>query len=223
MTDQVSHEETVSCENSNLQCEKKNSKTVLCDKITMEAEVFDASQSSLDDLVVQDTLKDVCQEIETSITKKSDNDSYTETCWADESTSSVESDTYIHLNYGQWRNLIQNGSMLPPIRTSLMQNIKLINTCPIDSIMELFNMAHCSQPSFRQLVFEIVVSQKENDEIFTILDKYIEAQSRNIYYTSRMDYCKSRPNLYLQTEESERLLINCKDNVVRLSLIKTPF
>lgn len=207
---QVIHEKTVDEGISCLQqfeSEIRNDQSVLCDKTTMKAEMLDASQTFSNNLEDKD-------EPEASLIEKSD-ESYTEKCWADESTSSLESSTYLTLNYGLWRNLIQNGTILPPVRSS-MENIKLINTCPKDSIMELFTAAHCFQGSFTELVFQIRCSHKSHDEIFEILDKYIQSESRSVYYTCRMEYCKSQPHLYKQTKTPECLLINCSDNVVRL-------
>lgn len=195
--EEIIHEETTSNENSNLQ--------------------HTMSQCSSNNLEVQNTLKDVCYELNISSIEQSNadnypeqsnikersmddscDDGYTDRCPADESTSSVESDIYA-LNFGQWRNLIKNGSLLPPIKSS-SQSVQLINTCPIDSIIELFTAAYCFQGSFNNFVFDLTMSKKPYDEIFTILMNYINSQCRETYYRDRMLYCKSRPQIYSQMQ-----------------------
>ncbi|XP_031788667.1 uncharacterized protein LOC116417782 [Nasonia vitripennis] len=165
------------------------------------------------DKMIENEEKPECSSVDASL-----NNSYTETCWSNnESTSSVESSFNVHafLSYHPWRHLIQNGSKLPPIKLPT-QDVKLINTCPIDCIAELLTAAHCFEGSVNYLIFEIGLSKNKKNEIFEIIWEYCMNKSRNIYYTKRMDYCISKPKLYTQTIKTDYLLIDCQDNVIRL-------
>ena len=86
----------------------------------------------------------------------------------DESSNSSQSQLYSIHNNAEERNLLQNGLILPPIQTSF-ELIKLINTCPIDSIFEILTAAYCFSNAFRRILMKKVIMEKMVEYLRKIL------------------------------------------------------
>ena len=137
--------------------------------------------------------------------------------WVSESENSCEDsfDLYTPIKLG---NLIQNGLILPTVKTSSNEVIKLKNTCPVDSIVEVLVAAYL-KPTFRNLVLNICLSNQTSTKcfsrIFNIVHNYVKSYSRHNYYIQRAEYCKiwyakSIRNFLTYIE------IDCRDNVTSL-------
>lgn len=144
-------------------------------------------------------------------------ESFTPRRWVDDSSDSDDSCVFDSSLKAEYRNLIINGSKLPAITITLFNVllcIKLINTCPMDSIFEIFAAAYCFSGSFRDLVMKIRTS-KTKSEIFDILAEYRIDFSRTVYYNLRTHYCTK-----LYEKHIKRLPgwieVDCQDNVTRL-------
>ncbi|KAJ8677865.1 hypothetical protein QAD02_013652 [Eretmocerus hayati] len=123
---------------------------------------------------------------------------------------------------GNWRCLIINGnsrdpSCFPPDTTLA----KLVNTCPMDSLFEVFLAAYEFKPAFKNFVDAFKLRYLSECKFFKILTEYVEKKSRSVYYQGIYELVVLQEQQFSMEIKQNPLVgqyleVDCRDNIMCL-------